>query len=881
LIQVVNSTATEHILLTYDDEGVISQPAMVNQSYARLMSGYGVAVKKVDVSPYPSPINAVFPTRVDSKRLLSVASEKYVVYFIGGQTRDDLSMFSGTCKALGNIFITAGDSIVKKFIFTYDYFGSNSFLKLTSLEEHGRSIGSSGMKHSFEYAYGAMGSGPQTLVDKYGYYKDGRIFNNTIISNEVCPTGVNRDPNPDAMMSGMLTSITYPTGGTTSFTYEGSRYFDEDEEELFDIEHRQFGGDDYTNNHLIRDGEFTLTEDITAMVTVIREPDDPSHYVPNHNNEDEFEIRQLLIDEFGNKTVSNTVLYHGALGVSDNNTKMFQVILEGGSSYILRAICDDTESHVTAFIKFDVVTDRPKPGRLGPGLRLSELTHNNGFGKTITKRFKYVDEEGLSSGKLLRDNAYGATPMNSYYYTGWSVLPDWTNETMVHSSAISQSNEPGLPLYYRRVVEETFADVEVHRSVYEYEYFHGTKSTELMKKTDYIQLDTLFVPLAKTENTFSGEYYDEAFAGQNVYVSAQHFRDGSLFQTDYDSELKVYAVYWKHPVKTKQTQYEGSQTLITENKSYYDPEGTRNLVATKQINSEGSTLYTRYKYPEDYAGVSAISELKDANMLATVIEEQVWQKSPAGDSVLLSGRINEYSGKRIKAIHVLESAEGIASLNNEVVALGKYKKLLSDTVYYKKKVEFTYDDNGRVIKQQLTDHPPVSYLWGYPAENYSGAETGEKAYPIAEIKNAAVESVFYTSFEDTGTGTTMASVTGVKAKADTFKIKRTFTGTYTLTYWKKTGSGAWKLIEQTLTNPSNYVIGASGSYIDEVRLYPVNAQLTTYAYKPGIGMTEANDPNNKIVHYDYDVMGRLKTIKNNKSNITNAYQYHVKSRIAE
>jgi len=363
----------------------------------------------------------------------------------------------------------------------------------------------------------------------------------------------------------------------------------------------------------------------------------------------------------------------------------------------------------------------------------------------------------------------------------------------------------------------------------------------------------------------------------DIFPIASHinyeFREASYLE--YGFNLTLIAGGWKHPRASKYTQYTNNQPLISETKSYYNL-GTRNLTATKQLNSDGSTIYTKYKYAEDYT--DAVMPLKTAHIFSPVIEEQVWRKNPAGDSVLISGKINEYSNGRISAIHVLESAQGIYALNNETKTGALYSSLISDT-NYKKKVEFKYDATGRVIQQQLTDDTPVSYKWAYPTLTLSGSPVQGNSYPVAEVKNAKPDSVFYTSFEDV-TGTSIVSATGFKAKADTFKIKKTFTGSYVLTYWKKTGANPWQLIQQTLTNPSNYIIGTAGSYIDEVRLHPVKAQMTTYTYRTGIGIATVNDPNNKISYYQYDAGGRLKTIKDHKGNIINEYQYHVKDQIS-
>jgi hypothetical protein len=62
--------------------------------------------------------------------------------------------------------------------------------------------------------------------------------------------------------------------------------------------------------------------------------------------------------------------------------------------------------------------------------------------------------------------------------------------------------------------------------------------------------------------------------------------------------------------------------------------------------------------------------------------------------------------------------------------------------------------------------------------------------------------------------------------------------------------------------------------IDEVRLYPIFARMTTSTYDPLIGKTSECDENNRITYYTYDEKGRLRFVKDEKSNIVKMYEYN-------
>ena len=64
--------------------------------------------------------------------------------------------------------------------------------------------------------------------------------------------------------------------------------------------------------------------------------------------------------------------------------------------------------------------------------------------------------------------------------------------------------------------------------------------------------------------------------------------------------------------------------------------------------------------------------------------------------------------------------------------------------------------------------------------------------------------------------------------------------------------------------------------IDEIRLYPANSQVETYVYDPLKGISVEFDNNGKATYYEYDLLGRLKVVRDQKRNIVKTYQYNFK-----
>ncbi|MDR6969108.1 YD repeat-containing protein [Flavobacterium arsenatis] len=144
---------------------------------------------------------------------------------------------------------------------------------------------------------------------------------------------------------------------------------------------------------------------------------------------------------------------------------------------------------------------------------------------------------------------------------------------------------------------------------------------------------------------------------------------------------------------------------------------------------------------------------------------------------------------------------------------------------------------------------------------------------------------FHTSFEeDAQQVSTSQSKTGTKSH----------TGSYTLTipssssgysqmvvsFWGKISAfSAWTYVEQTVTTTtsgSTVTIGGGYAFIDEVRLHPPGAQMSTYTYKPLVGITSMTDPKGLTTTYEYDAFGRLKCVRDHQGNILTESKYHYK-----
>lgn len=66
------------------------------------------------------------------------------------------------------------------------------------------------------------------------------------------------------------------------------------------------------------------------------------------------------------------------------------------------------------------------------------------------------------------------------------------------------------------------------------------------------------------------------------------------------------------------------------------------------------------------------------------------------------------------------------------------------------------------------------------------------------------------------------------------------------------------------------------NHLSALRLALPWAQVTTYTYAQGVGMTSQTDPRGQTIYYEYDSYQRLKGVKDNVGSLQKGYRYHYK-----
>ncbi|MBI2273957.1 MAG: hypothetical protein HYU70_09190 [Bacteroidetes bacterium] len=385
----------------------------------------------------------------------------------------------------------------------------------------------------------------------------------------------------------------------------------------------------------------------------------------------------------------------------------------------------------------------------------------------------------------------------------------------------------------------------------------------------------------KTENQYSA--FDEqwnSYMGLVVFkwqISENEYSDNNDkgVQPSCDDDRYSYR-YMNYSVragdnkltKTTQTTYDATDSLkfvqqVTD--YYYDNFNHQQVTRVQTTNSKLQSLVVQRKYPHEFSATAPYNAMIAKNMINNVVEEQTTNNA---NNVIqkITTFTDLANGNYLPS--ALQIKNGADPLENRVLFSA-------------------YDIHGNILSMSKSNDQTVTYLWNY-----------QKIYPIAEITNAAHGNVAYSSFEADDNGNWDYSAAGVNMaegftgkysfSLPTASIQRTglnSTQTYLVTYWLKDASGSvsvggtalvskngWTLYQTTVSGVTSLTISGTG-LIDELRLYPKNAQMTTYTYEPLVGMTSQCDTNNKVIYYEYDGLGRLKLIRDQDKNILKTFDY--------
>jgi hypothetical protein len=338
-------------------------------------------------------------------------------------------------------------------------------------------------------------------------------------------------------------------------------------------------------------------------------------------------------------------------------------------------------------------------------------------------------------------------------------------------------------------------------------------------------------------------------------------------------------------------------------KSYYAYESKYHTQRTseKTTNSVGDTIVRKTYYSFDYGKQattdSVFKKLKARNLVIPVSTREWKNGQLIGGTVTLFKDFASNSSDTFinpSKMYALQTSVPLTTVQaNENIALADTIITLLPNSYFIEKADFTVNGTtGKVTEQKLANDKNQALVWD-----------NQLSMPLAVVDNAYVSEVAYNSFETTETGnwtlnaasisTDATAPTGAKVYTLSNSISKSSLNSsqkYILSYWQKSGTvtitggtqtnslagrvlNGWTYHEVTITGTTSLTI-SGGGIIDELRLYPATAQMTTYTYDDLFRMSAQCSVNSTIVHYEYDSINRLLDIKDQYGNIIKVFEYN-------
>lgn len=670
--------------------------------------------------------------------------------------------------------------------------------------------------------------------------------------------GADREPNPSTISLGALTRIKYKTGGHVSFEYEPNDFY--------------------------MDGANRLGPGIRIKKTTV-------HDGINQNNDivKEFSYRKLSDPAVSSGLIINMPVF-GAIENSHYNISSFSPSDIYQTWYYQDCYVRTSNS----------VSNSPD----GQDIGYSEITEKNADNSKTWKKFSVpghylqladdqpgvncsLDTEGYCDGLFVKHESKYCADGN------FSVAPDLMGYDFPNSGLYPYHQDMnydwnrGLLLEVKQFDADNFV---VQSSKYKYKLFYPNGGST------------------------------PGYVGGLVISKIKNWKVGDLFFfTKYKTIADVAKVLEEKTEKRFDKAHPGhSSELITTYQygGYNHTEPTKITEKdSKGVDNSVELMYSFdllkpsyqpvYNYPNVYPQRGFVA-LVDQN-INTVIQKIFSVKpNPTGGEFVKSAEVNYFDasilfqdhnpyntitlkeGKRLN----LKTPIARSSLTDNVNSNG----FIIDSRYVTE-VQYTrHDDYGNVLETSARDEK-ISVIMGY-----------DKRYPIAEVTNANFNDIAYASFEIAGdygnwqiNGAAVSDNT-VPMGNKCFNLKNgnvyspilANNKKYILSYWSKNGVyqevhtsapgkqgitlNGWTYYEHEITGQNSHILfdnqgPQTDFFIDEIKLYPKNAQMRTYFYEPFVGVKSSCDIDNTIQYYEYYPLGKLKLVRDQNKNILKSFEY--------
>ena len=543
-------------------------------------------------------------------------------------------------------------------------------------------------------------------------------------------------------------------------------------------------------------------------------------------------------------------------------------------------------NNLGGYVDYEYENNKLINGSIVGGVRVKNIKRYDGAGNCLTTNYSYANGSGVI---IYSNNDY-----TDNWNTGgkFCYLHDDKNTSVYYSTVTETlSNGSKIVSSYTDLMDGPDEPSMRHINRIESEGISNDAPTVFPNSSRFWRRGLLKeeIQYSSTRQEVKRVQYKYEFKKhvrkeiKGYYVHEYNMPTGALL-----SNLIVYS-WLSEPIYVDSVRITGVDIPTTVTKYTYDP--TYYLpVEEKVVYDRGDTYRVKTKYPFSFQAQGNLSGIVESNTLDALLQARVLAKPieriKIKNDKVIEGKLLLYklvSNDKNERLPVLAKSKTLASVPIDTTdfsmsGINSSKNFYHDNRYTLVDYYDHYDGRLNLTSFHKDQGSAESMIYGY---NFS--------LPVAMVKNAVYHprsttrenQVFYTSFEDETSATILKTAkTGNKVYSQSYTINLSNfkPGSYILSYWKKSGE-KWELVEQELTvasSTASHTIYSSSYPIDEVRIMPRNAMMTTYTCIPGVGLTSEMDTNGNTMYYEYDVFGRLLRVLDDDRKVVKGYEYFIK-----
>lgn len=700
------------------------------------------------------------------------------------------------------------------------------------------------------------------ISDSWGFYNDQTVAYNTVYGT---PFNYYKQPtsDPAKAVNGTLKTITYPTGGSSLFEYEQHQFA-----------HTVDPSTGFTNNQGGIAGGLRIKDIVTSDNNGNQET--KNYYYVGYYSAG---INPATSPSSGILEAAPRYDYQGTL--YDQSGAPFNF-----SYFSSNPVIPVTSSSTGQHVNYSKVIEERSDGAYTTYTYTDQIsnpdipatnTYNASMLPVMPSSSKSL-ERGLLLGKYVNDKNNNAVSSEEYFYPN------------VSGTALGLNRVPCVQQKYKNSCVSTSTNTAINREPY-YRYYYYYKPYMVITKTYGNPNPLVFVTHTRNlaYNYFGLLQFDDftnsdGVINKTTYSYAYENISGMLGKNMLDFKSQIDQARNGQVVKSQKISYSDFPNApgnfypqaVTEKETDNDPEypvaqisGYDQGNITQQILKGGSIESFQWGYNKTYP----IAKLTNAaNNQTTVIQPQ----SQSG-TVQAATYTNVASFTTAQAGNITLA---ITLTSPPTVGFTVSTQLVNNSTGAGQSISlcFSYGGFG------CGPNSPSSITYpNMPAGNYTLIESASNTvfanitytYTGASTTTTGATEFYYQNYEEGAGGTFGNAHTGnMYYNGSTCFVAWTKPNTraYVYSYWYLNGS-TWTYSGE-LPYTSTYVQLTGGTGYDDVRIYPKDAQMTTYTYIPDVGISSATDPKGQTIYYEYDPFSRLMNIKDKDGNIIKHIDYH-------